>query len=352
MKMKTNLPPQTKKKLLGRILCPKSFSDKTKLYHHAIITFRQFDIADDRIAALIKNEIGDLCKTTFNTVLKKINESTDDDLKAVTGINLNCFRFIKDSLKEDDLTFMQGKDKKNIKADELQYYLFRITKKVFTGGGYSSDSRNYYTHPGFKKEYKTKTNREIGKEKIAEMNKVLNKYDWINIYQQKKTPNLFVMGKQNPFYHIKGIMEPKTIEEIERVIKGKELFPVKMTQKDQEIKELKEQLKKAKDSIAELSKQVKQLEKYAPDVEALKEEVDFLTKRNQELLDESLKYQELYDNSCSSNCSKTDKKAGTFDGDMADSISEKKKESMPEVEVLSGGQCLHNAIESFRSLAG
>jgi len=352
MKVKNNLQTQTKKDMLDKMLPEKLFNDKTEFYHHVIITLRQFEKTDKTIATYLENTTSDFCKTSFNTVLKKINESTDDGLKAVTGINLNCFRFIKEVLTEDDLTFMQGKEKRNLTADELQYYLFRITKKVFAGGGYSSDARNYYTHPGLKEEYKAKTNRKIGKEKIAEMNKILNKYDWINIYQQKKTPNLFVIGKQNPFYHVEGIMEPKTVAEIEQVVTGKELFPVKQTQKDQEIKKLKQQLKEAKDSVAELSKEVKELEKCTPDVEALQSEIDYLTKRNQELLDECMKYHQQQDGSRWSISNKPVKKPDTFESDLTDLISGKKNESIPNPDILSDKEILANAIESFDRMAG
>ena len=47
--------------------------------------------------------------------------------------------------------------------------------------------------------------------------------------------------------------------EIEQIVKSKKLFPVKLTQKDKELKEVKRQLKEATNSIAELNKQVKNL---------------------------------------------------------------------------------------------
>lgn len=352
MKLKSNLQPQIKSQVLDKILSLKSFNDKKEQYHHSIITLRQFDIPDEKIAGCLGNKSSDFCKATFNTILNNINNSTDDNLKAVTGININCFQFIKDKINEDDLTFLQGKSKKHLKIEELQYYLFRITKKVFEGGGYSSDARNYFTCEGFKKDYKTRTNRKIGKEKIAEMNKILNKYDWIKVYWKKNAPNLYVMGKQNPFYYMEGIMEPSTIQEIEQNIKDNERFPVKLPQKDKELKELKKQAKKDKATIAELKKQFRDLEKNTPDIKSLQEDIDFLTERNRELLDEILKYQQQEDENRWGIHNKPVKKPDTFESDLTDLISGKKKESLSEVDVLSEGEALHNITERILGMAG
>jgi hypothetical protein len=352
MKFKTNLQPQTQSQMLKKILSLKSFSDKTELYHHSIITMRQFEFADDKIAGCLENDIDEFSKTSFNTVLNKISKSKDLSKIAKTGINLNCFRFIRESLTEDDLTFMQGKYKKNITVDELQYYLFRITKKVFEGGGYTSDARNYYTSNGFKTEYKVKTNRAINKEKIAEMNKVLNKYDWINIYQKKKTPNLFVMGKQNPFYYMEGIMEPETIKEIQQIIDGKELFSVKQTQTDKKLKDLKLQLKEADTTIAKLNKEVEKLKKQTPDTADMQAEIDCLIERNQELLDENLKYHQQYDENVLNINNKPVVRSDTFGSDSADLIAGKKKGSISENVVVSGKELFKEAIGSISKMTG
>ena len=120
--------------------------------------------------------------------------------------------------------------KQKIHLSELQYFLFRLTRHMernrrLYGLAELPIARNYFLSWGGKKQtstenagskgqetgrescsraseddYKRTTGRRINENKIGYILKLLNKYEFINVRKQFNRPNIFSIGRANPFF--------------------------------------------------------------------------------------------------------------------------------------------------------
>jgi len=210
-------------------------------------------------------------------------------------VDIYCTYHIDDMINaEEDMVLYQNKDgskKKYIKLEELRYYYFRLNKRIFSSGGYNTETaRNYFLSEGFKKEYKKRTNRSLNKHKIAHFNKILNKYNLIRVYQVKKKLNLYVLGKNNPCYYFEGVMETKDLAVVDKLIRDNKYHPVNLTPKDLSIKNLEGKNSEKNKEIEALKKEIRSLKKMTEQVDVDTDNYRFLMQRNDELLNENAQY--------------------------------------------------------------
>ena len=199
---------------------------------------------------------------------------------------------------DDDLVLFKNKNGslKYLKIEELQYYYFRLNKIVFSSGGYDyNTARNYFLSDGFKRQYKIKTNRNLTPHKIALMNKILNKYNLINVYQIKKKANLYVLGSKNPCYYFEGVMEPQHIDAIEKLIKESHYHPVNLTPKDKQIKELEQTNTKQKEEIIDLKKDLEKLKNASEQNSINLDDYHCVIQKNTEFMNKISELQERLD---------------------------------------------------------
>jgi hypothetical protein len=214
-------------------------------------------------------------------------------------VDIYCTYHIDEMLDaKDDLLLYQTKkgDRKYITLKELHYYYFRLNKQVFSAGGYDmTTARNYFLSPGFKNEYKKQTNRTISSHKIALFHRILNKYDLIRVYQVKKKPNLYVLGKKNPCYWFQGVLENEDMAVVNKLIKDNKYHVVNLTPKDLKIKKLEEKNEEAKEEIKALNKEIENLKYQSRYADSLSEDIRFYAQRENELLEEisQLKEQQI-----------------------------------------------------------
>ena len=188
---------------------------------------------------------------------------------------------MEDVIKADELKYKMGSKQISISYAELQYYLFRLTNKLFHDGGYNSIARNYFTCAGFKSEYKSKTGRRIYGHKIAHMNFLLNRHNLVNVYVKRKKTNLYAIGTFNPYSHFKGI-----IEEPGDLMRMKDDYQNRncKTKDEMEIDKLKKLLKKKDAKIAEKDSRIAEKDDHIQRLKSYKDEYEELQEMNYDLL--------------------------------------------------------------------
>jgi hypothetical protein len=205
-------------------------------------------------------------------------------------VDIYCTNHIYDYIKpEDDLILHEDKNgnKKYIKIEELQYYYFRLNKRLFDSGGYNAGTaRNYFLSDGFKEEYKLKTGRNFNPHKIALFNRILHKYNLINVYKVKKKPNLYVIGENNPCYWFEGVMETNHLETIKKLIAGNNYRTVNLTPKDKRIQQLEQTSTKQTEEIISLKKELDIIKRISNNSDSMQADYIFTLEQNTELIKE------------------------------------------------------------------
>lgn len=124
---------------------------------------------------------------------KYINDNKSDKLK------YENFYFVQKEINDSDLEYQTNCFLSKI---EVQYYLFRLSLKLIENHGSKKLSRNYFM--SLKDSYYSNTGKKINKNKIAYMNKLLQKYDYIHVANNCL---LFTVGKNHPLYHTSAVSD-------------------------------------------------------------------------------------------------------------------------------------------------
>lgn len=133
---------------------------------------------------------------------KRVNEFTKDNIdgKKIKIVE-DYFYFVLNEIKDTDLVY---KNNKNILPIEVKYYLYKNTRVILDNSisGKRRLARNYFKS-GFEKDYKKATGRVLNDHKIAHLNKILEKYNYI----VKDDANYSYIGTNNPFYYSSSITD-------------------------------------------------------------------------------------------------------------------------------------------------
>lgn len=207
IEFKEEVKNETVKMIMNKILAVDTFMNKEELYYHCITALQNFGCMKDKVESILTKRISDFDRKQFNKSYNYIILTYNPKKQPKNKVFSQYFRFLHSYIKEEDLFYSFGNKTLKIEIQELQYYLYRLTDLLVKKGGYQSVARKYFM-TGFKLSYKKETGRTIYPNKIAAMNKILNAYKLIQIYNQKKIKNLFVIGENNPYYHIKGVSIP------------------------------------------------------------------------------------------------------------------------------------------------
>lgn len=280
--LKTNISKEDNRKAVNMLLSSSFFSNNDEKYWHCITTLQMFGCHRDKIQAMLSTRIPDFNIKQFNKSFNYIMASFDKNKQPKNKVLQQFFRYLNSLINEEDLFYHVGKKVNKLEIQELQYYGYRLTDFLVKNGGYSSCARNYFL-TGFKDRYKQETGRKVYAHKIAAMNKILNQYHIIDIYNQKKVKNMFVVGKENPYYYMEGVSVP-TSDEIKNY---NQLDKMPLAKQLEINSQLKEELKKKNALIIDQKELLNQLDK---DCETLIAEKETINKDMQELIND---YSEL-----------------------------------------------------------
>jgi len=172
---------------------------------------------------------------------KNFNEKK---LKNSWHIHLKYFEWVPEHLEDNDHVFFP--DKKNpgqfIKEVEFKYMAYKLTDVLIKNRGYNTISRSFFLNkelPAYKDYYKA-TGRKITKGKLAYMTNILSKRDLIYCYRRPNKTNLFVVGKNNPYFQLYNVVTNEDISNLyttykidttrhyKRQVFGKNLIPEKI----------------------------------------------------------------------------------------------------------------------------
>jgi hypothetical protein len=281
MKFKDSVPRDSRKRILKQMLSLHKYSKSDDIYHTAILVLRSIypTSFDRKVSEFIPN----FNREVFDHKLDQINMTHEEYKQSKTGVVCAAFKFIEDDIKADELNFKNGSQPAHVTYAELQYYLFRLTNKLFKDGGYETIARNYFTCAGFRKEYKAKTGRCINAVKIAHLNFLLNRHCLVKVYVKRKKVNLYAIGTFNPYSHFKGIIEePGDLIRLQDDYRNRNL----KTKDEMEIDKLKKLLKEKDGRIAEKDGHIQRLKIYKDDYEKLQEMINALLTEKEEMADE------------------------------------------------------------------
>jgi hypothetical protein len=281
MKFKSSVSIVSRKRILKQMLSLHKYSKSDDKYHTAILVLRF--IYPSTVDQIASEFIPNFNRDVFDHKLDQINMTHKDHKQSKTGIVCAAFKFVEDNIKTDELKYKMGSKQIGISYAELQYYLFRLTNKLFKIGGYETIARNYFTCPGFRSEYKKKTGRRIYGHKIAHMNFLLNRHNLVKVYTKRKKTNLYAIGTSNPYSHFMGIIEePGDLMRMKDDYQNRNL----KTKDEMEIDKLKKLLKEKDVQIAENDDHIQKLKVYKDDYEILQEMTNDLLTEKEEMADE------------------------------------------------------------------
>ena len=280
MKFKDSVPRESRKRILEQMLSLHKYSKSDDIYHTAILVLRP--IYPSTVDQIANEFIPNFNRDVFDHKLDQINMTHKDHKQSKTGVVCAAFKFIEDKIKADELKYKMGSKQISISYAELQYYLFRLTNKLFKNGGYETIARKYFTCAGFKSEYKNKTGRSIYGHKIAHMNFLLNRHNLVKVYTKRKKVNLYAIGTSNPYSHFQGIIEePGDLIRLQDDYQNRNL----KTKDEMEIDKLKKLLKEKDAQIAEKDDHIQKLK-------VNKDEYEELQEMNYDLLAEKIEMAE------------------------------------------------------------
>lgn len=281
MNFKVSVPKESQKRILTQMLSLNKYSKSDDIYHTAILVLRS--IYPVNVDIMASKFIPNYDKVTFDHKWDQISHTHKKYKQSKTGVVCAAFKFVEDDIKTDELKYKMGGKTISISYTELQYYLFRLTNKLFKVGGYETIARNYFTCAGFKSEYKSKTGRSIYEHKIAYINFLLNKHNLVKVYTKRKKTNLYAIGTFNPYSHFQGIIEkPGDLIRLQDDYQNRN----HKTKDEIEIDELKKLLKEKDALIAEKDGHIKRLKSYKADHEKLQEMINDLLAEKKEMADE------------------------------------------------------------------
>ena len=281
MNFKNSVPRESRKRILEQMLSLHKYSKSDDIYHTAILVLRPIYTAN--VDSIASEFIPNFNRAIFDHKLDQINVTHEDHKQSKTGVVCAAFKFVEDKIKADELNFKNGSQPAHVTYAELQYYLFRLTNKLFKDGGYETIARNYFTSVGFRKEYKAKTGRCINAVKIAHLNFLLNRHNLVKVYTKRKKVNLYAIGTSNPYSHFMGIIEkPGDLIRLQDDYQNRNL----KTKDEMEIDKLKKLLKEKDAQIAEKDDHAQRLEIYKDEYEKLQEMTNDLLAEKEEMADE------------------------------------------------------------------
>jgi hypothetical protein len=86
----------------------------------------------------------------------------------------------------------------NIHLDEVQYILYRITRKVYTEGKPCILARAYFLT--MREDFEKRTGRKLNNHKLAQITKLLTRYGYLTTMTGHNRPTIYDIGRNNPFY--------------------------------------------------------------------------------------------------------------------------------------------------------
>jgi hypothetical protein len=291
------LEKKKRTELLMKLLSLDKIEKENKRYIHAIKLSELYGKPSEQFVEMLFQKFHlQFNQSTYNEAIRYLEKNKNPKFEARVYVSQDCFNFIDDIINDADLIFKNGSERK-LHISELKYYLSRLTRKLVTDGGHSQIARNYYLNKKTKKTFKEHTNLALYPNKVAAMNKILNKYELIKVYSARQKKNLYVIGENNPYFYMEGI-NPKIVK-FNNSEGSKNYWKANVTYADSKAEKLKKIVEQKDTEIKKLKEQIKSLEsdlnkqkELVGSESSIIEDNEFLVKHNYELLQEII---ELYE---------------------------------------------------------
>ena len=216
-------------------------------------------------------------------------------------IKLKYFEWVPELLEETDYVYFPDKHNSGqfIKEEEFKYITYKLTEVIIKCRGYNTIARNFFLmkdKPAYKGYHKA-TSRRITKGKLAHITQVLSKRGIIYCYRCPNKANLFIVGKNNPYFQLYNVVTNEDITNIytkysidttDKFIRqtfGKTLIPGKIEKEFRKIRsdKLKE---KAKDEAVKMK--IEKQEQQKIDAESEEDEHEEFVEDEQYLMREKI----------------------------------------------------------------
>lgn len=185
-----------------------SYQSKKRKISSILKTISLFDLGEHNgsyVKTLFSYYDLSVNKEEFRSVLEFIKS------KAANKVKVENYHFVKDLIVENDLQYL---DNRFLVREEIQYYLYRmsslITEEKYKGSRVLS--RNYLL--SIKDNYKRNTGRNLNRNKLAHLNKLLNNLGLIRTQDGRR----FTIGENHPLYNTDLIKKSVRESEIKEVI--------------------------------------------------------------------------------------------------------------------------------------
>ena len=157
----------------------------------------------------------DLFSIKYDFYKKTFNENK---LRKSWHIKLKYFEWVTELLEETDYVYLPDKHNPGqfVKEEEFKYLAYKLTDVLIKCRGYNTIARNFFLQkeiPAYKGYYKA-SGRKITKGKLAHMIQILSKRDIIYCYRRPNKANLFVIGKDNPYFQLYNVVTNEDITNI------------------------------------------------------------------------------------------------------------------------------------------
>ena len=216
-------------------------------------------------------------------------------------IKLKYFEWVTELLEETDYVYFPDKHNTGqfIKEEEFKYLAYKLTEVLIKCRGYNTIARNFFLmkdKPAYKG-YCKSTGRKITKGKLPHMTQILSKRGIIYCYRRPNKANLFVVGKNNPYFQLYNVVTNEDITNIHtkynidttdkfiRQTFGKTLIPGKI---EKEFRKMRSDKIKEKARAEADKRKIEKLEQKKIDAESDEDEHEEVVETEQQLKREAI----------------------------------------------------------------
>ncbi|MFC1678037.1 hypothetical protein ACFL3G_13385 [Planctomycetota bacterium] len=198
--------------IMDKFIYPAQFrNDKGLIYHIINFCYPLF-----KTDMAVKHYINVYAKTKSQTkAANYYNLMEAFDKNKGTVCRLDGFTHLEEVLEPDDYSYYHGYNRR-IALKEIKYMAYRITQKIYNSKtGRDVIFNTYFNSDGFKKEYEKNTDgKKYGDRKFTNILKVLKKHKYLFVKKNAKNHNIYMIGKNNPYYQLHEVKNIETKDEI------------------------------------------------------------------------------------------------------------------------------------------
>ena len=202
------------REVMDKFIYPSQFKNEVGLIYH-IINFCYPLLESDKTVGRFLDIYKKKNSRTALTNYHKIMENFIKDKSTI--FRLECFTHLQEIIEPEDYIYLHG-NKRYLTIKEIKYMIYRITQMIYKSKtGREIIYNNYFNSCGFKSDYEKNTGKKYGNRKFTNILKVLQKYKYLFVKKNEKKHNIYMIGKNNPYYQL---IEVKDITVKDEIVKN------------------------------------------------------------------------------------------------------------------------------------